>query len=263
MQETKKIPLFPTCLIKGISPETVGTAQYSQDSSTISLNISNLPAPNLFSAKDLQYDCYKAWLHNLKTEEIRPLGTLTDSNNDGLYRLNNISLTLEDGFSELTITYEPENSNIPSGEILLIGYLSQSTTHPMERFEPFSSPLPLHKWWKIEEKSGTNSTQENCQFCPYWQRYCWPPNNQDDKFDLPKIIGILSDNDGNLKYLVHGVPGRLSKNNQPDFGRSGYLYWHPYYGMKEKPGAMGYWICYIDPATNKVVTPMGVTITRN
>lgn len=111
------------------------------------------------------------------------------------------------------------------------------------------------------------STGLPCDHCPQRQQNT-PPSHppapltdlRRDGFDLPNLIGMVTDDSRKLQYMVHGIPGRLLRSDQPDQGRTGYLYWHPYYGMEEQPGAVGYWLCYIDPMTNQFLTPMGVTI---
>lgn len=259
MKKNRKITLFPTQLAKNICPDALGTAFLSLDQQTISLNLYNLPKPDQFTIEKERCDCYRAWLYNPALEKIVFVGDLIPSG-DGLFTLYDIPLRIEEGLTELLITHEQTAGKTPAGEILLIGYLAESVSQPLERFEPFSKPLSFHQWWKVEAKSKTTALN-NCQFCPYWQRYCWPQAPViDDDFDLPEIIGFMADPKSKLQYLVHGLPGRLLKSSQPEQGKTGYLYWHPYYGVPEKLGAIGYWLCYINPVTNKIVTPLGVTI---
>ncbi|AZR73783.1 hypothetical protein BBF96_10530 [Anoxybacter fermentans] len=256
MQEIKKITLFPTRFIKKHFQNVIGTANFSNKSKQISLNIYNLPEPGYFSTTEREYTCYKGWLFNPETNQSFLIGTLTPTG-EGLYILYDISIQWQEGFSEIIITAEPDSVKHPGDLILLIGYLKGSKTQPLKKFEPFSPPLPNHKWWKIK-KADTN----HCLFCPNWQQFLWPPipTPVNQGLDLPHIIGLKTDGNGNIQYFVHGIPGRFLRSEQPDQGRTGYLYWHPYYGIEERIGAMGYWLCYLDPETNQIATPIGVTI---
>lgn len=259
MQKNKKMTLYPTQIVKNISKDATGTVYLSADQQTISINIYNLPHPSNFSIEKTRCDFYRAWLYNPAREKIILVGNLIPSG-DGLYTLYDIPLQIKEGYTELTITYERERAKTPQGKILLIGYLAESVTQPLERFEPFSTPLNFHQWWKIETKSKTTLLKNSCQVCPYWQNFRWPQYQIPDNFDLPEIIGLMTDPKNHLQYLVHGLPGRFLKNSQPEAGKTGYLYWHPYYGVQKKVGAIGYWLCYINPNTDKIVTPLGVTI---
>lgn len=112
--------------------------------------------------------------------------------------------------------------------------------------------------------NGFSQIYHPCDFCPQRQPHqpssALPSNSPRNGFYLPQLIGTVADESGSLQYMVHGIPGRLLRADQPDQGRTGYLYWHPYYGIEERIGAIGYWLCYIHPQTNQIATPLGVTI---
>lgn len=265
MQEIKKITLHPTRSIKKHSPEAIGSLLFDQGGEKISLNLFNLPEPSLFSTEDQECDCYKSWLYNPTSGQILALDTLTPSR-DGLYIRYDLPIEFREGFSEILITAEQESSNQPTQEILLIGYLFNQTDQPLERFEPFSPSLTNHKWWKvknIEKEDSVQRSPRTCHQCPNWQQFCYRPMYSTPGrrgFDLPYILGLATNNAGEVQYMVHGIPGRFLRAEQPDQGRTGYLHWQPYYGIEEKVGAMGYWLCYIDPKTNQTATPYGVTM---
>ena len=256
MGKNKKITLFPTKYIKKYSDNAMGTATISRQKKNISLNLYNLPGLERFENKDPNY-CYKAWLINPQNDQILTLGQLK-AEGDGLYILYDVPINLEERYTEILITAEPESATLPGETILLIGYLSDSSTQPLEQFKPFNPPLPLHNWWKLTEAKESCETHYQCPYQSSRSFHPTTPRKQD--LGLPRILGTKLDEEGNVEYFVHGIPGRFLRKEQPDQGQTGYLYWRPYYGIEEKVGALGYWLCYLNPKTNQITTPMGVTI---
>lgn len=65
------------------------------------------------------------------------------------------------------------------------------------------------------------------------------------------ILGYKSDSEGNLKYIVYGVPGKKDVNEQPYAGKTGFVTW-----MSEGSSDMGYWLMFYDYKKSIVVVPM-------
>ncbi len=272
MQEAIKITLSPTQIMKKQFPHAIGTATILENHSSISINLFNFPEPNYFSRNNKKYTCYQAWLYNPSSGQVLPLGAFTDSG-DQLYILYDIPIKWQEEFNEVIISAEIDSKSSPE-EILMLGYLSNMKTEHLEIFQPFDPPLPDHKWWKIKKVPNSYAQQNTTQYqqCPNWQQkfpnhfqpypYYQPMQNRrvNNNFGLPQILGLQTTNYDNVKYLVHGIPGRLLRIEQPAQGKTGYLYWQPYYGFEKEIGAIGYWLCYIDPKTNQIATPMGVCI---
>ncbi len=275
MKKVIKIALFPTQFMKKFCSRAVGTATIhtstSKDQNYLSINLFNFPKPNQFSKENKKCTCYKGWVFNPTSGQVILLGTFTTSG-DQLYLLYDIPIKRQDEFSEIIVTADINSSSSSSPEqILMLGYLSNMETKHLESFQPFSPQLPDHKWWKMKKtQDNPNHSQKmnTCNFCPY----CRPmptnyylqspsqPSTSHNKYGLPQILGLKVNQSGNIEYLVHGIPGRLLRSEQPNQGKSGYLNWQPYYGFEKEIGALGYWLCYIDPITNQIATPMGVNI---
>lgn len=286
MQEMIKIVLSPTRLVRIRAPEAIGSILFDDTGKRASIHLFNLPKPDIFLPEPNPSAAYTGWFYHPASGEVLPIGTLLPAG-EQLYILYDVPFAAKAGFHEVIITVETADGPAPQGEILLIGYLGQETGRMMESFEPFDPPLPHHRWWKIHQgaahspkhirtdptPSGEHGKASHpvtgpaartarfdlpCARCP--QRQPQPPGRLQAGFYLPHIIGMVTDEGGILQYIVHGIPGRLLRAEQPGEGQTGYLHWQPYYGMEERIGAIGYWLCYINPGTNQVLTPQGVTI---
>lgn len=75
-----------------------------------------------------------------------------------------------------------------------------------------------------------------------------------NRLSLYQLIGLTLDQEGTPEYLVHGIPGRFNQEDQPQQGKTGYVYWHLAAQQEEHPD-LGYWLVYLDPKTNQVVFP--------
>lgn len=64
------------------------------------------------------------------------------------------------------------------------------------------------------------------------------------------LLGGKYAEDGNLKYIIYGIPGRNQKDYQPLNGQSGFVTWIP-----EKQGDEGYWLMFYDNTTSTIVVP--------
>lgn len=60
------------------------------------------------------------------------------------------------------------------------------------------------------------------------------------------LFGAKPDSDGVASEYFFAVPGRFAKEEQPDEGRSGFVYWRPVVGAPHEQTAYGYWIVAVD-----------------
>jgi len=66
------------------------------------------------------------------------------------------------------------------------------------------------------------------------------------------LLGYKCDRDGNLKYIVYGIPGGKNIEDQPYEGKTGFVTWAK---DKQRDG-MGYWLMFYDFRNSIVVVPM-------
>ncbi|NFA60610.1 hypothetical protein K8O96_09430 [Clostridium sporogenes] len=65
------------------------------------------------------------------------------------------------------------------------------------------------------------------------------------------ILGYKCDKLGNMKYLVYGIPGDKTREDQPFKGRSGFVTW-----IENKENNLGYWLMFYDYKTNNILIPV-------
>ncbi|EJO5346158.1 hypothetical protein NRP93_000192 [Clostridium botulinum] len=65
------------------------------------------------------------------------------------------------------------------------------------------------------------------------------------------VLGYKCDSLGNMKYLVYGIPGNKTREDQPFKGRSGFVTW-----IENKENNLGYWLMFYDYKTNNILIPV-------
>lgn len=74
------------------------------------------------------------------------------------------------------------------------------------------------------------------------------------------LFGARPDERGYASCYFFGIPGRRMEAEQPDGGRSGFVYWQPMKGTESQKNPYGYWIVEIDGQTGDI---HNVTIEKN
>ncbi len=67
------------------------------------------------------------------------------------------------------------------------------------------------------------------------------------------LFGAKAGKNGYAKEFYIAVPGRFSKEEQPDGGRSGFVYWQPVTGAGKDSTSYGYWIVAIDAENGDIL----------
>ena len=65
------------------------------------------------------------------------------------------------------------------------------------------------------------------------------------------FIGYKCDSNGNLKYIVYGVPGKKDKDEQPYVGKTGFVTW-----ISSDDDKNGCWLMFYDFKNSNIVVPM-------
>lgn len=66
------------------------------------------------------------------------------------------------------------------------------------------------------------------------------------------LFGARPDDRGYASCYFFAIPGRRLEAEQPDGGRSGFVYWQPMKGMEGQKNPYGYWIVEIDGQTGDI-----------
>lgn len=110
------------------------------------------------------------------------------------------------------------------------------------------------KWYSVK----VNELYEMCNMSNY-NKYTvayypmlnyYPYIKKHGKF----MLGYKCDKEGNLKYIVYGVPGKRDKDEQPYEGKTGFVTWISD-DDNDKDG-MGCWLMFYDFKNSTVVVPM-------
>lgn len=110
------------------------------------------------------------------------------------------------------------------------------------------------KWYSVK----VNELYEMCNMSNY-NKYTvayypmlnyYPYIKKHGKF----MLGYKCDKEGNLKYIVYGVPGKKDKDEQPYEGKTGFVTWISD-DDNDKDG-MGCWLMFYDFKNSTVVVPM-------
>ncbi len=108
------------------------------------------------------------------------------------------------------------------------------------------------KWYKVT----VNDLHEMCNMSNY-NRYAvayYPMLNYYPYIRKHKhfMLGYKCDEEGNLRYIVYGIPGEKNKDEQPYEGKTGFVTWV----SDESRDGMGCWLMFYDFKNSTVVVPM-------
>ena len=108
------------------------------------------------------------------------------------------------------------------------------------------------KWYKV----SVNDLHEMCNMSNY-NRYAvayypmlnYYPYIRNHRYFM---LGYKCDEEGNLRYIVYGIPGEKNKDEQPYEGKTGFVTWV----SNEDRDGMGCWLMFYDFKNSTVVVPM-------
>lgn len=108
------------------------------------------------------------------------------------------------------------------------------------------------KWYKVQ----VNDLYEMCNMSNY-NKYTVAYYPMLNYYPYIKkygyfMLGYKCDKEGNLKYIVYGVPGKKDKNEQPYEGKTGFVTWI----SDEDKDSLGCWLMFYDFRNSTVVVPM-------
>jgi len=64
------------------------------------------------------------------------------------------------------------------------------------------------------------------------------------------LLGYKCNANGEIKYIVYGIPGGKEKNDQPYGGRTGFVTW-----TSDDANDIGYWLMFYDFNNSSIVIP--------
>jgi hypothetical protein len=135
-----------------------------------------------------------------------------------------------------------------------------------EKVEPFNEEMEGYTWWEIEY----DSKNVYRGFLPFYNyivniRYPYPfmtrvTTCQSLMRKYNHYIFGIYEKDNEIKYYVYGIPGKLTKEEQPYRGMTGFQTWIEKKGNDKE--RLGYWLLHIDAISGKIVNPLRPTPPR-
>lgn len=141
-----------------------------------------------------------------------------------------------------------ENYEYPLGED---GKYFKNIAKDLEIISDFADQIKRCKWYKVEIEN-IDDMKNTCDYDKYMILY----NPMNSYYNYIKkyghyLLGYKCDELGSVKYIVYGIPGEKSKEDQPYGGKSGFVTWVPTKSEKQ-----GYWLMFYDYKTSTVVLPV-------
>lgn len=122
-----------------------------------------------------------------------------------------------------------------------------------EGFQPYSGSLTdinRCKWYKINVNTiedlsdDSNYNQYTLAYYPMLNYY--PYISKSGYF----LLGYKCNRNGDIQYIVYGIPGSKEKNDQPYGGRTGFVTW-----TNDNSNGRGYWLMFYDFKNSSIVIP--------
>lgn len=133
-----------------------------------------------------------------------------------------------------------------------VGEYFESLANGFEHCRNKYDEIKFCKWYKV----SVNDLHEMCNMSNY-NRYAvayYPMLNYYPYIRKYRnfMLGYKCDKDGNLRYIVYGIPGMKNKDDQPYEGKTGFVTWV----SDESRDGMGCWLMFYDFKNSTVVVPM-------
>lgn len=144
--------------------------------------------------------------------------------------------------------FDPEVSEIRGS----IGEYFEAVAEGFQRCKDKYKEVKYTKWYKIPVNDlyqMCNMSNYNKYTLAYYPMLNYYPYIKKHGYFM---LGYKCDSEGNLKYIVYGVPGKKDKDEQPYDGKTGFVTW-----VKDKDiDDTGCWLMFYDYKNSTVVVPM-------
>lgn len=108
-----------------------------------------------------------------------------------------------------------------------------------EEVMPFENDLTGARWKKIQNVASLPLVSPGAHyFATQYRHY---------------LFGAKPDPNGLAEEYLFAIPGRFTQEEQPDGGRSGFVFWQPVVGAPKDKSSYGYWIVAVDARTGDIL----------
>ncbi|GAA0744009.1 hypothetical protein [Clostridium oceanicum] len=132
----------------------------------------------------------------------------------------------------------------------VVGNFFNSLVKDFKNIENFNEEIKRCKWYNIPIENK-DDMKDTCNYDKYMVVY-HPMISYYPYIEKHKhyVMGYKCDKEGEMKYLVYGIPGKKAKKDQPFEGKSGFVTW-----ISKENEEDGYWLMFYDYKTSKVIIP--------
>lgn len=155
---------------------------------------------------------------------------------------------------EMLINKSKENQEVDPYDFQLrgaIGDFFNNITKGFEEVKGKFKEIKYCKWYKIRINGiddMCNTSDYNKYTVAYYPMLNYYPYIKKYGYFF---IGYKCDTNGNLKYIVYGIPGKKDKDEQPYVGKTGFVTW-----ISSDDGKNGCWLMFYDFKNSNIVVPM-------
>ncbi|WP_291632313.1 hypothetical protein [Clostridium sp.] len=133
-----------------------------------------------------------------------------------------------------------------------MGDFFKSVAQDFEEITDFSKEIKWCKWYKVPVNNLENMydlSDYNKYTIAYYPMICYYPYIRNYKSFM---LGYKCDSNGEMKYIVYGIPGSRAKVHQPYGGKTGFVTWI----SDSKNDEMGHWLMFYDFKKSTIVVPL-------
>ncbi|MCY6484920.1 hypothetical protein OW763_11260 [Clostridium aestuarii] len=152
-----------------------------------------------------------------------------------------------------SVDYTPINRNYPTGTE---GKFFKKIAEGLEEVEDICPEVGSCKWYKVHLRDLQNMncvSDKNKYTIIYYPMACYYPYIMRHGH---YIVGYKYDTDGKMKYLVYGVPGTKSIEDQPFRGMTGFVTWACAEEEDDEKNSLGYWLMFYDFKNSRIMIPI-------
>lgn len=190
-----------------------------------------------------------------RIEENFRLDRLDDT--DELYRNNRLDITdfenYEKEIEQAAIVNDIKEKTSAAQDFNMVGEVSIYFEKLADGFEPYDGSLNDINYCKLY-KINVNNIQDLCDESDY-NKYTlayypmlnyYPYISKSGYF----LLGYKCNRNGEIQYIVYGIPGSKEKNDQPYGGKTGFVTW-----TMDSESGNGYWLMFYDFRNSSIVIP--------
>jgi len=136
-----------------------------------------------------------------------------------------------------------------------VGEFFRKLAQDFEKVDDICTEIKRCNWYrvKVESIQDMNSVSDyNKYTIIYYPMMSYYPYISKYKHYL---LGYKYDKDGNMKYIVYGIPGTRNIYDQPYGGKTGFVTWVSENEADTRGEQLGYWLMFYDFKTSTVVVP--------